>query len=268
MEMIEFKEKIYEELEKKEHMVLGTASDNRVTARSVSTIFQHDKLYFQTDVELFKYVQITQNANVALCDLNIQVQGTARVLGYPLEAQNREFVNAFSKKHKDSFEKYGYLPNEVVIEVTPKFIETWSYENGRPYLYTLDLESGNFKKREYPINHTMKLKEDPFEKIKNGTKIFEYRLNDEKRQFVRIGDTILFSKLPLADESLLTEVVDIQHFPTFFEAFKELHCQDNTDIGDDIEKAAISMRQFYSQAEEAKYGTLAIKIKVLKKLTN
>ena len=44
--------------------------------------------------------------------------------------------------------------------------------------------------------HKMKLNESPFERIKNGTKTIEFRLYDEKRRQVKIGDKIEFSKLP------------------------------------------------------------------------
>lgn len=268
MEKLEFKNKIFEELKNKSHMVLGTSANNRVTTRNVSTIFINGKIYFQTDVELLKYIQIMQNSNVSLCELDMQVEGTAKVLGHPLEKQNQEFFNTFSKKHKGSFERYTYLPNEVVIEVTPKFIEMWAYENGRPYVYNLNLETDDFLKKDYPINHNMKLNESSFERMKDGANIIEYRLNDEKRQLVKVGDTIHFTKLPNLDESLLTEVEDIQHFKTFYDAFKELRYSDNTDTGDDIEKSVITMRKFYSEEDEKKYGTLAIKIRVLKRIKN
>lgn len=42
----------------------------------------------------------------------------------------------------------------------------------------------------------MKLQKSPFEKIKNGTKTVEFRLYDEKRRKINIGDQIEFSKLP------------------------------------------------------------------------
>ena len=38
--------------------------------------------------------------------------------------------------------------------------------------------------------HKMKLKESPFERIKNGTKTIEFRLYDDKRKKVKIGDEI------------------------------------------------------------------------------
>ena len=34
--------------------------------------------------------------------------------------------------------------------------------------------------------HKMKLQEDPFERIKNGTKTVEFRLYDEKRRTIQI----------------------------------------------------------------------------------
>lgn len=39
----------------------------------------------------------------------------------------------------------------------------------------------------------MKLRPDPFRKIRRGTKTVELRLNDEKRQKLSVGDDIIFS---------------------------------------------------------------------------
>ena len=61
----------------------------------------------------------------------------------------------------------------------------------------------------------MKLKQEPFEQIKSGVKIWEVRLNDDKRKTIHIGDRILFKKLPDLLEGVLTKVVDIKHFNHF-----------------------------------------------------
>ena len=53
--------------------------------------------------------------------------------------------------------------------------------------------------------HKMKLNESPFERIKNGSKTMEFRLYDEKRQKVKIGDKIEFSKLPDLQEYAISE---------------------------------------------------------------
>ena len=56
--------------------------------------------------------------------------------------------------------------------------------------------------------HQMKLLESPFERIKNGTKTIEFRLFDEKRKQIKIGDQIEFSKLPDLKEKLLVDVIE------------------------------------------------------------
>ena len=40
----------------------------------------------------------------------------------------------------------------------------------------------------------MKLNESPFDRIKNGTKTIEFRLYDDKRKQIKVGDKIEFSK--------------------------------------------------------------------------
>ena len=63
----------------------------------------------------------------------------------------------------------------------------------------------------------MKLNPEPFEKIKSHKKIWEVRLNDDKRKGIHIGDRILFKKQPELLEGVLAKVVDIKHFNSFEE---------------------------------------------------
>ena len=55
------------------------------------------------------------------------------------------------------------------------------------------------------MEHTMKLYKSDFNDLKSGKKKREYRLNDEKRKLVRIGDTIRFLKLPNLDEEFVVD---------------------------------------------------------------
>ena len=71
--------------------------------------------------------------------------------------------------------------------------------------------------------HKMKLNESPFERIKNGTKNIEFRLFDEKRQQIKIGDQIEFSKLPDLQEKLLVTVTKLYREDTFENLFKKLY---------------------------------------------
>ena len=105
--------------------------------------------------------------------------------------------------------------------------------------------------------HKMKLNESPFERIKNGTKTIEFRLNDEKRQQIKIGDKIEFSKLPNLQEKLLVDVVELYRENTFENLFRKLYTDE-----DEINMKVKSMYKYYSLEEEKKYGVLGIKIKI------
>ena len=56
--------------------------------------------------------------------------------------------------------------------------------------------------------HDLKLYEENFDKLKAGNKLREYRLYDEKRQLIKIGDIIRFIKLPNKDEFLYANVIN------------------------------------------------------------
>lgn len=45
------------------------------------------------------------------------------------------------------------------------------------------------------MEHSMKLYVEPFEAVRNNRKTIEIRLNDEKRQSIKIGDTIVFTNI-------------------------------------------------------------------------
>ena len=109
--------------------------------------------------------------------------------------------------------------------------------------------------------HKMKLQEDPFERIKNGTKTVEFRLYDEKRQTIQIGDEIEFSKLPELQEKLLVKVIDLYKEESFEKLFKKVF------VGEDKEKIiekAKSMNRFYTPEQEKEYGVVGIKIEIIK----
>ena len=103
--------------------------------------------------------------------------------------------------------------------------------------------------------HKMKLQESPFERIKNGTKTVEFRLYDEKRSKIKIGDQIEFSKLPDLQETILVDVLDLYREDTFENLFKKIFTDE-----DEIKKKTASMYQYYSPDDEKQYGIVGIKI--------
>ena len=106
--------------------------------------------------------------------------------------------------------------------------------------------------------HQMKLNDDPFERIKNGTKTIEFRLYDEKRRKVKIGDKIEFSKLPDLQEKILVDVLDLYTEPSFEELFEKLY--EDKEIA---KQKANAMYEIYSPENEKKYGVVGIKIKLV-----
>ena len=105
----------------------------------------------------------------------------------------------------------------------------------------------------------MKLQESPFERIKNGTKTVEFRLYDEKRSKIKIGDQIEFAKLPDLQETILVDVLDLYKENTFENLFKKLFTDE-----DEIKRKTTSMYQYYSPDEEKQYGVVGIKISLIK----
>ena len=105
--------------------------------------------------------------------------------------------------------------------------------------------------------HKMKLNESPFERIKNGTKTIEFRLYDEKRQQIKIGDKIEFSKSPDLQEKLLVDVIDLYREDTFENLFRKLYSDE-----EEIIQKTKTMHKIYSPEKEQQYGILGIKIKI------
>lgn len=112
--------------------------------------------------------------------------------------------------------------------------------------------------------HEMKLREVYFNKIKSGEKIYEIRLNDEKRQLIDVADILIFKKQPDLQEELKTEVKDLIYFKSFKEMIDTLPLVKVGFEKESKQQVLDIYRQFYSVEDEQKYGVLAIKVNVLK----
>lgn len=114
------------------------------------------------------------------------------------------------------------------------------------------------------MNHEMKLNPAPYAAIKTGKKNIELRLNDEKRQQVKIGDTITFSNTAIPDLKLYTRVNALHHAASFTELFATIPltvCGFDGNLS--VDEAAGEMRQYYSEEEELKYGALGIEVELI-----
>jgi ASC-1-like (ASCH) protein len=111
-----------------------------------------------------------------------------------------------------------------------------------------------------PTIHSMQLHAGPFAQIRDGSKRSELRLNDEKRQLVRLGDLIEFISRSDPEQKLLTEVTSLQAYPTF----KELFAKVSKDYPQWDEASFLQgMRSYYTPEQETAYGALEIGIRLI-----
>lgn len=109
--------------------------------------------------------------------------------------------------------------------------------------------------------HYMNLNNDPFLKIVNKTKTIEMRLNDEKRQLLKIGDYIIFTNT-MTNETIKCKIINLYPYRTFEELYQHF---DSISIGyneDDIVDYH-DMEQYYSIDNILKYGVLGIEIELI-----
>jgi hypothetical protein len=112
--------------------VLSTSRNDYVTSRSMSIIHIGTILYFQTHNSYLKHLQMSENANVALCAGNCSIEGTAECIGSWNDERNGGILQEYQRHHKGSYDKYGSLDGQVVYKVTPKTVRLWEYVNSEP----------------------------------------------------------------------------------------------------------------------------------------
>ncbi len=105
--------------------------------------------------------------------------------------------------------------------------------------------------------HKMTVKLPYFDMIANGIKTFELRLFDDKRSKIQPGDKIIFSNSER--ESVEATVVGLVRARNFKELFTLIPVQNCGFPEEDI--AVETMKQFYDEDAQAKFGVVAIAVK-------
>ena len=102
---------------------------------------------------------------------------------------------------------------------------------------------------------------DVFETVDKGFKNVEGRVNDEKRQKLKIGDKLVFLKRPDEIEKIEAIVEDLIYYKDFQEMIKDYSMKEIylEDYSKDYYIELI--KRFYSDEEINKYGVVAIKFK-------
>lgn len=118
------------------------------------------------------------------------------------------------------------------------------------------------------MKHNMKLNPSPFEMIKSGEKTIELRLNDEKRQRIKIGDEIEFENTGDSTQVINARVLNLHRFCSFDELYKSLPLLKCGYTSDDVCTARPSdMERYYSVERQKKYGVVGIEIELITNMT-
>ena len=122
-------------------MALASSVHDYVMVRNVSCLFYDEKIYFKTDKNFRKTQQLFENPNVALCWSGVQVEGTAANKGLVVEEPGRRFEQGYKKFLWESYNKYSHEDTEILIEVSPRYVEIWdTSEDGYAYQIFIDFE--------------------------------------------------------------------------------------------------------------------------------
>ena len=109
----------------------------------------------------------------------------------------------------------------------------------------------------------MKLQPEYYNFILNGTKRIEIRLFDEKRQQIKIGDTIKFLKEPELKESFNAKVIALLRYNSFDDMFKDFDISILSDKSMTKEELLGILEQFYTKEKQKRYGVLGIMIELI-----
>lgn len=111
------------------------------------------------------------------------------------------------------------------------------------------------------MTHSMHLHHQPFVMIQKGIKTIEIRLNDEKRQLIKVGDQIQFDDRTTRD-TCMVDVIALHYFSSFRELYQKF---DKDVLGYQKEEKAKpeDMEQYYSKEDQEKYGVVGIEVRLL-----
>lgn len=109
------------------------------------------------------------------------------------------------------------------------------------------------------MTHKMNLQDKYFDFIKNGTKRIELRLNDEKRQQIKIGDSIEFSNEKDKFTVKVIGLLKYQDFKTLFNDFRIEILADRTMTKEELLGV---LSEFYTPEKQEKFGVLGIRVEL------
>lgn len=146
-------ELMFEKLGVSKIMALASSVNDYVMVRNVSCLFYDQKIYFKTDKNFRKTQQLFKNPHVALCWSGVQVEGIAANKGLVVDEPGRRFEKLYKEHLWGSYNKYSHEDTEILIEVSPKYVEIWdTSEDNYAYQIFLDFETKSVEVKQYDKN--------------------------------------------------------------------------------------------------------------------
>lgn len=111
--------------------------------------------------------------------------------------------------------------------------------------------------------HQLNLQSRYYDYIKSGTKRIELRLYDEKRQQIKIGDFIEFSKSE--NEKFQAKVIGLLRYDTFENLFKDFNIEILADRSMTKDELLEVLGEFYTPERQAQFGVVGIRVELIEK---
>ncbi len=109
--------------------------------------------------------------------------------------------------------------------------------------------------------HFMHLDHPAYDRVEDGLKTLELRLNDPKRREIQVGDIICFEGVEEDNEYLHMEVKELLPFPSFKELYSALPLSEmGYSPAEEKDASPADMDKYYSPEEQARWGVLAIRV--------
>ena len=144
---------MFEKLGDSKIMALASSVNDYVMVRNVSCLFYDNRVWFKTDKNFRKTQQLFANPHVALCWSGVQIEGLAANRGLVVEEPGRRFEALYKKHLWGSYNKYSHEDTEIIIEVTPKFVEIWdTSEDNYAYQIFIDFDKQSVEVKQYDQN--------------------------------------------------------------------------------------------------------------------
>lgn len=142
--------RMFEMLGNSQIMALASSKDDYVMVRNVSCLFYDEKIWFKTDKNFRKTKQLLENPHVAMCWSGIQVEGIAENKGLVAEEPGQVFAEGYKKYLWQSYNKYSHEDTEILIEVSPKYVEIWdTSDDGYAFQLFIDFEKKDVEVKQY-----------------------------------------------------------------------------------------------------------------------